>query len=197
MVSSGVFAPAIFSREAAIAVKMSRSCAAKPLTVSTRFGIRSLRRWSWFCTCPHWALIASSEPVKRLYEQPDAVAAVSTSANCTNQRRCTDLISNLLGISHQLSAIRFRFMSPAAARAAAAAPAAAESSEAPASAATTPEAAKPSAEAAAERPDAAVPAAPGAATPASAGPAPPPVRQHCDDDPDDQDHRPGAESAGC
>ena len=38
----------------------SRSCCAKPFTVSTRFGIRSARRWYWFTTSDHAALTCSS-----------------------------------------------------------------------------------------------------------------------------------------
>ena len=43
-----------------MAWKTSRSCWAKPLVVSTRLGMRSLRRLSWFSTCAHCAFTASS-----------------------------------------------------------------------------------------------------------------------------------------
>src|SRR5688572_33267527 len=45
--------------------------------------MRSLRRCSWFSTCPHCVLIASSCPTKRLYEHPEspiASSATSTAA---------------------------------------------------------------------------------------------------------------------
>src|SRR5688500_10766516 len=78
MVSAGVFAPASRDRDSAMLVKISFSCAAYPFTVSTRFGIRSLRRSSWFCTSPHAPLIASSCCVNLLYEQPDRKIARTT-----------------------------------------------------------------------------------------------------------------------
>src|SRR5262245_1027564 len=37
-----------------------RSWAANPLTVSTRFGIRSARRWYTFCTCAHFSFTSCS-----------------------------------------------------------------------------------------------------------------------------------------
>ena len=53
---------------------------AYPSTVSTRFGIRSLRRCSWFSTCAHCALMASSWPTNLLYEQPVSGSAASTTS---------------------------------------------------------------------------------------------------------------------
>src|SRR5215467_8939011 len=41
--------------------------------------MRSLRRCSWFCTCAHCALTASSCPTNLLYEQPDKGRATSPS----------------------------------------------------------------------------------------------------------------------
>ena len=46
--------------------RISFSCAAKPFTVLTRFGIRSLRRCSWFSTSDHEPLMASCWLVKEL-----------------------------------------------------------------------------------------------------------------------------------
>ena len=60
------------ARASVTAVRVSASCLAYPLTTSTRLGIRSLRRCSWFSTCAHWALMPSSWLTKRLYEQPEA-----------------------------------------------------------------------------------------------------------------------------
>src|SRR5262245_27373844 len=60
---------------------MPSSCCANPFVVSTRFGMRSLRRCSWFSTCAHWVLIDSSWPTNVLYEHPveGSAAAASTS----------------------------------------------------------------------------------------------------------------------
>src|SRR2546427_5574396 len=50
--------------------------------------MRSLRRWSWFSTCAHCALIASSWPTNVLYEQPAKGAATNASAtSCTADLR--------------------------------------------------------------------------------------------------------------
>ena len=68
--------------------RRSLRAAAKPLTVSTRFGIRSLRRWSWFSTCAHCALTASSCLTNVLYEQPVSGSAHdATSAACSRVLR--------------------------------------------------------------------------------------------------------------
>src|SRR5688572_16315361 len=74
MVCSGVRAPASLARESAIWPNTSRSCCAIPFVVSTRLGMRSLRRCSWFSTCAHCVLIASSCPTNLLYEHPDRAA---------------------------------------------------------------------------------------------------------------------------
>ena len=72
-----------------------RACA-YPFTVSTRFGIRSLRRCSWFCTCAHCALIASSWLTNLLYEQPVSGSAASASSDQPNGRSaCHRSWSNL------------------------------------------------------------------------------------------------------
>src|SRR5262245_21361389 len=63
-----------------MSLKTPCSCAAYPFTVSTRFGIRSLRRWSWFSTWAHCALIASSSVTNVLYEQPLSGIARTMSA---------------------------------------------------------------------------------------------------------------------
>src|SRR4051812_322373 len=90
MVSAGLFAASNFDRESAMSLKMLSSCVAYPFTVSTRLGIRSLRRWIWFCTSPHAPLIASSCVVNLLYEHPDNVTAITASTNA-----CSDLRINL------------------------------------------------------------------------------------------------------
>src|SRR5437588_3425522 len=89
MVCAGVVAPAIFARESAIWPKTSFSCCAIPFVVSTRFGIKSLRRCSWFSTCAHCVLIPSSWPTNLLYEHPeDIAAAVNSNATNTVDRIC-------------------------------------------------------------------------------------------------------------
>ena len=57
--SCGVRAPPRAARASAIFLKTSVSCVAKPLTVSTRFGIRSARRCRATSTCDHGAFTAS------------------------------------------------------------------------------------------------------------------------------------------
>src|SRR5439155_21642946 len=79
IVSSGDLAASSRDLESAMSLYTPSSCAAYPLTVSTRFGIRSLRRCSWFSTCAHWALIASSCPTNLLYEQPPSGSPTSAS----------------------------------------------------------------------------------------------------------------------
>ena len=53
-------APDILAREAAMLLNTVVSCAATPFTVSTRFGIRSLRRCSCVSMLPLALLTASS-----------------------------------------------------------------------------------------------------------------------------------------
>ena len=93
-----------------------------------------MRRCSWFCTCAHCALIASSCVVNLLYEQPDS--ATRARARTTDQLRSP---ASLFCISrlrhrathHDLHAPIANPDSPAPGRAAAAAAAAAESAEPP------------------------------------------------------------------
>ena len=49
-----------FERASVTPSSTSRSCCAKPFTVSTRFGIKSARRWYWFTTSDHAAFTCSS-----------------------------------------------------------------------------------------------------------------------------------------
>src|SRR2546423_9679271 len=87
MVCAGVLAPAIFARDSAIWPKTSFSCCAIPFVVSTRFGMRSLRRCSWFSTCAHCALMLSSWLTNVLYEQPEEMLAPAmTSASTSNSQ---------------------------------------------------------------------------------------------------------------
>ena len=44
-----------YKKHSVTAVKVDFSKSAAPLTVSTRFGTRSARRWYWFSTWAHWA----------------------------------------------------------------------------------------------------------------------------------------------
>src|SRR5690242_19016575 len=48
--------------------------------------MRSFRRCSWFCTCAHCALTASSCATNLLYEQPDAVVPTAKRATITARR---------------------------------------------------------------------------------------------------------------
>src|SRR5262245_45274080 len=86
MVSSGDFAERSCERASAMSLYTLSSCCAKPLVVSTRFGMRSLRRCSWFSTCAHCVLIASSSLTNRLYEQPVEGSAASTATRTPTPR---------------------------------------------------------------------------------------------------------------
>ena len=66
-----------------------RSCAAKPSTVRTRFGIRSARRWYWFSTSDHAALICSSSALKRV------VAAAGERDDAQEQESCAEFLHQL------------------------------------------------------------------------------------------------------
>src|SRR5581483_10780253 len=127
--------------------------------------MRSLRRWSWFSTCAHWLLIASSWPTNRLYEQP-----VAGTLSAASVRICSAVI-RIIVIPRIL---------PTAAAAPAAAAAAAEPAEA------APEAR--AAEAAAGGPDAARPAADEGPAPEAASPARP-AADAADDQYDDEDEQ--------
>src|SRR3954447_16304714 len=88
MVSSGDFAARSLERASAMSLWTASSCCAKPLVVSTRFGIRSLRRWSWFSTWAHCALMACSWLTKVLYEQPvNGVVATASATICIRALR--------------------------------------------------------------------------------------------------------------
>src|SRR5688572_7987712 len=157
---SGVVAPAIFARDSAIRPNTSCSCWAIPLVVSTRFGMRSLRRWSWFSTCAHWVLIASSWPTKVLYEHPEVATPAPTITIVIRTAPIGAIVIPLSPISPATL--------PAAAAAATAAAAAAEAAKSPAepaAEATTAKPPEPAAARAAERTDAAVPGAPRRAAP--------------------------------
>ena len=59
--SSGVSWMEVALARASVTPTSTRSsCAAKPFTVATRFGIRSARRWYWFTTSDQAAFTASS-----------------------------------------------------------------------------------------------------------------------------------------
>src|SRR2546430_1996968 len=62
-----------------------RSCAAKPFTVSTRFGTRSARRWYTFCTCAHFSLTLWSATTSWLLTET-AQARVPPTARTTTTR---------------------------------------------------------------------------------------------------------------
>src|SRR3954463_69327 len=79
MVSSGDLAASRRDRASAMSLYTASSCCANPFVVSTRFGIRSLRRWSWFSTCAHCALIACSWLTNVLYEQTVSGSAATAS----------------------------------------------------------------------------------------------------------------------
>ena len=66
IVSAGVPAPATRLRASVTRTSTFCSCAAKPFTVFTRFGIRSLRRCSWFWTSLQAASTASLWVTRRL-----------------------------------------------------------------------------------------------------------------------------------
>ena len=58
-----------FARADTTASNVSFSCAAYPLTVLTRFGLRSARRWYWFSTLLQAVPTASSCDTIELYEE--------------------------------------------------------------------------------------------------------------------------------
>src|SRR4051794_24753031 len=65
-------------------LKTSVSCLATPLTVSTRFGIRSARRCRATSTCDHWALTASrcvTSSLRTLTNLPPAATPITTSTS--------------------------------------------------------------------------------------------------------------------
>src|SRR5687767_1533486 len=196
MVCSGVLAPASFARDSAIWPNTSFSCCAMPFVVSTRLGMRSFRRCSWFSTCAHCVLIASSCPTNLLYEHPESPAVMSATRTATPTLRMT-VIPMLLKGPPEGGHYERKFL-PRAATAATTAASASEPAEATATAAEAAEAAAETAaapaKAAAERPDAAAPAAPRRAAPEA--PPAPRAPNHVEQDQDhDQDKKPRAAEA--
>ncbi len=77
------------ARASTTAVRVSCSWRAKPLTVSTRLGIRSARRWYWFSTWDQAAFTCSSYCGMLLMPQPVSSQDMkSTAASCQVNREC-------------------------------------------------------------------------------------------------------------
>src|SRR5258706_5490639 len=182
MVCAGVVAPASFARESAICPKTSFSCCAIPFVVSTRFGMRSLRRCSWFSTCAHCAFMLSSLLTNELYEQPEDTLAASSSITSIVDRICRVIIPSASIPHSAFTSGNFP------ARSATAASAAASAKPSEAAAKPTPPASE-AATSTAERADAAVPSAPAASAPARTEPAAPPrPPDGVEEDKDDEKH---------
>ena len=183
IVSAGVRAPASFARDSAIVSRICFSCAAKPFTVSTRFGMRSFRRWSWFCTSPQAPLIDSSSVVNRLYEQAGSVRSTTATSNDPNQR------VRVIGLLRPADGYQPPPPPPPPLRPPPNPPKPPAAESAPTEAAAT---AAPAPVGAAEGADAARPAAPRTRGPVALPPASPPVRQE-EDQQDDHDDQPDRE----
>src|SRR5262249_18294687 len=77
--ASGVILPTE-ARASVTAVSVSFSKLAAPLTVCTRFGTRSARRWYTFSTCAHCACTPWSRETSELYEPIVSRTASKTAA---------------------------------------------------------------------------------------------------------------------
>src|SRR2546422_11050206 len=92
-----------------MSLNTASSCVAYPFVVSTRFGIRSLRRCNWFSTCAHCALIASSWLTNVLYEQP--VTGSAASARTISRAAVLRVICIVMCLSHESTSLRRHHLS--------------------------------------------------------------------------------------